>query len=232
MYDMGLMLTPERQTSLMGVLHHLTLPPPITRPFQQSSTTSIPKSFEEAARYNTTCGHDLLARYDFKVDLHALKTSSYIFQGPFGDEYTWTYTTYGSRLILSTSSLELSRPAHPCIGRAQIPQTSEFRDRFSPLMLNSEMISTAFSPQYLLSHASQIFKKRRRSRTKQETRHACPHCTKTFNRPSKLRTHVKHPFGVNPPVCSVSGCGARFSSVSNRNSHDRRTHGYSRPKRS
>ncbi|KAI8338707.1 hypothetical protein BC941DRAFT_423630 [Chlamydoabsidia padenii] len=56
-----------------------------------------------------------------------------------------------------------------------------------------------------------------------DTRHRyhCPHCRKTFSRPSSLRIHIYSHTGEKPHVCPYFNCGRRFSVQSNMRRHIR-----------
>ncbi|ORX44271.1 hypothetical protein DM01DRAFT_1258936, partial [Hesseltinella vesiculosa] len=50
-------------------------------------------------------------------------------------------------------------------------------------------------------------------------KYPCPQCTKTFSRPSSLRTHIFSHTGEKPYGCPFEGCGRRFSVQSNMRRH-------------
>ncbi|SAM02628.1 hypothetical protein [Absidia glauca] len=52
-------------------------------------------------------------------------------------------------------------------------------------------------------------------------RYHCPHCRKSFCRPSSLRIHIYSHTGEKPHVCPYSDCGRRFSVQSNMRRHIR-----------
>lgn len=56
-----------------------------------------------------------------------------------------------------------------------------------------------------------------------QKRHVCKVCDKRFTRPSSLQTHMYSHTGEKPYECEHSGCGRRFSVVSNLRRH-KKTH--------
>jgi hypothetical protein len=71
--------------------------------------------------------------------------------------------------------------------------------------------------------------KARHARIKEECKHQCPVCTKSFARPSTLETHGRVHSGVKPYACRFPGChrgptGSRFSVLSNKTRHEKTAH--------
>ncbi|EKM58824.1 uncharacterized protein PHACADRAFT_112933 [Phanerochaete carnosa HHB-10118-sp] len=56
-------------------------------------------------------------------------------------------------------------------------------------------------------------------RADEERKHACPTCSKAFNRPSSLAIHINTHTGAKPFECSFPGCGRRFNVNSNMRRH-------------
>ncbi|ORZ08998.1 hypothetical protein BCR42DRAFT_291872, partial [Absidia repens] len=52
-------------------------------------------------------------------------------------------------------------------------------------------------------------------------KYICPHCTKSFSRPSSLRTHIFSHSGEKPFACPYQGCDRSFSVQSNMRRHIR-----------
>ncbi|CAO3600550.1 unnamed protein product [Absidia cylindrospora] len=52
-------------------------------------------------------------------------------------------------------------------------------------------------------------------------KYICPHCTKSFSRPSSLRTHIFSHSGEKPFACPYHGCNRSFSVQSNMRRHIR-----------
>ncbi|KAI9476364.1 MAG: hypothetical protein EXX96DRAFT_540893 [Benjaminiella poitrasii] len=50
-------------------------------------------------------------------------------------------------------------------------------------------------------------------------RYECNLCSKHFNRPSALQTHIYTHTGEKPHMCDIPGCGRRFAVISNLRRH-------------
>ncbi|OCH93292.1 hypothetical protein OBBRIDRAFT_703254, partial [Obba rivulosa] len=52
-------------------------------------------------------------------------------------------------------------------------------------------------------------------------KHACPWCSKRFDRPSSLAIHINTHTGEKPYACAFPGCGRKFNVNSNMRRHYR-----------
>jgi hypothetical protein len=199
------------------VKHIPFLPLPLGKPIR--FLTSIPVSFEEAARMHPFATMRRQSRRSQVGSTCVIKPiqSDHLSRVIIAPQPSWMEKEPSpSSFQPAQMSNEFGRPGRSGYACYPSPVPSHLEAPLSP-SLQSRDPCTPESDQLLISQlCDQSTRESRRVK-----RYTCTVCSKPFSRPSTLQTHMNGHTGAKPFECSVDGCTARFSVLSNRNRHQK-----------